>query len=141
MVEFLFLFGHVFWLTDCGSRTIEKKKMMMMMMEKISAIQREHATTTRPGQTRWEEMSMSMMKLISMMMVMKIKDDNNHNHPKYQSHLTQGNFIIIIIISSLSLSLSLSEYQPTELITPAVQQNYINYLPSRNKRYFSRYTK
>lgn len=37
-----------------------------MMMEKISAIQRMHATIMRPGQTRWEEMSMSMsmMKLI-----------------------------------------------------------------------------
>lgn len=42
------------------------------MMEKISAIQRMHATTMRPGQTRWEKMSMSMMKLISM--IMKIKD-------------------------------------------------------------------
>lgn len=45
-----------------------------MMLEKISAIQRKHATFTRPGQTRWEEMeramSMAMMKLISM----KIKD-------------------------------------------------------------------
>lgn len=43
-----------------------------MMLEKISAIQRKHATFTRPGQTRWEGMSMSMsiVKLISM----KIKD-------------------------------------------------------------------
>jgi len=81
MVEFLlFLFGHVFgWLTDWGSRTIEKKKKMMMMMEKISAIQRKHATIMRPGQTRWEEMSMSMsmsiVKLISMKMMIKIKEN------------------------------------------------------------------
>lgn len=52
------------------------------------------------------------------------------------TYLTQGNLIIIIISSpSPFLSLSLS----TELITPAVQQNYVNYLPSRNKRYFSKY--
>lgn len=64
---------------------------MMMMMEKISAIQRKHATTTRPGKTRWEKMSMSMSmsiaKLISMKIKIKVKENNNHNHPKYQSHL------------------------------------------------------
>lgn len=84
MVEFLlFLFGHVL-AADRGSRTIEEKKMMMMMMEKISAIQRKHATIMRPGQTRWEEMSMSMsmMELISMRM--KIKENNNHKSPRNQ---------------------------------------------------------
>lgn len=55
-------------------------------MEEISAIQRKHATITRPGKTRWEEMSMSMsmsmMKLISMMMKIKIKEDHNHKSPQ-----------------------------------------------------------
>lgn len=50
----------------------------MLMLEKISAIQRMHATFTRPGQTRWEEMSMSMSRSMSMSMMklisMKIKD-------------------------------------------------------------------
>lgn len=55
------------------------------MMEKISAIQRKHATIARPGQARWEKMSMSMsmsmMKLISMKI--KIKD-SNHKSPQNQ---------------------------------------------------------
>lgn len=52
----------------------------MMMMEKISEIQRKHATITRPGKIRWE-MSMSIAMPIVKLISMKIKDK------KYQSHL------------------------------------------------------
>lgn len=74
-------------------------------------------------------MAMAMMKLISMM---KIKDK------KYQSHLPNPGELPPSLPLTLSLPLYLST--ATELITPAVQQNY---LPSRNKRYmyFSKYKK
>lgn len=45
-----------------------------MMMERISAIQRKHAIITRPGQTRWEEMSMAMSMSIVKLISMEIKD-------------------------------------------------------------------
>lgn len=48
----------------------------MMVENQVSAIQRKHATITRPGKTRWEEMSMSMSMAMSIVKLisMKIKD-------------------------------------------------------------------
>lgn len=81
-----------------------------MMMEKISAIQRKHATIMRPGQTRWETMSMwmsmSIVKLISMMMMIKIKENNNH---KYQSHLPNPGELHHLLSLPLPSSLSINQ--------------------------------